>query len=547
MKTNPALEFNNEFLFNSMFAQKTLYISTTLPYINSNPHIGHAFEFVLSDFFKRYYNLIKYKINSPYSLGNFDRFDDDEHNCILNTGVDEHGQKVYQSALAKGKDPQEYCDNACLYWEEFCKLIYMSYDIFYRTTSDDHKRFSQEFLFNIRNILYQKEYKGKYCIGCESFKTEKEIKNKRCEFHPSVELQEISENNFFFPLSNFKKIDIENILVDKSLLSELRNIIENCSDLSISRERVSWGIPIPFSNQTIYVWFEALLNYVFATGYNPALLNFSDFSEKWKNSLIICGKDNLKFQAFILPAILKSQGIKPPSKILVHGMILDERGNKMSKSEGNVIDPINQIGKFGIGAFRYYLLSGINTFQNSSYSEEELINKYNNDLSNNLGNLISRVTSIIEKEPEFFHSEIEGHDFLKKPENKMFELIKGIKNKNSSFISYSSAEIKKAHEEIQVNLNVKNAFTILNNLVTQTNKYFTIKKPYDKLLPFEERRNCIVEMLYIIKELYYFYAAATPNIQNQYLSIFRSEKISKTILYKKLEKEPELEEKTFKI
>jgi methionyl-tRNA synthetase len=216
-------------------------------------------------------------------------------------------------------------------------------------------------------------------------------------------------------------------------------------------------------------------------------------------------------------------------------MILDERGNKMSKSEGNVIDPINQIGKFGIGAFRYYLLSGINTFQNSSYSEEELINKYNNDLSNNLGNLISRVTSIIEKEPEFFHSEIEGHDFLKKPKNKMFELIKGIKNKNSSFISYSSAEIKKAHEEIQVNLNVKNAFTILNNLVTQTNKYFTIKKPYDKLLPFEERRNCIVEMLYIIKELYYFYAAATPNIQNQYLSIFRSEKISKTKIDKRSE------------
>lgn len=528
-----------QFLNNSSFSNKNLYISTTLPYVNSHPHIGHAFEFVMADFLKRYYNLL-------YNLNWRNTYIANSNEAFLNTGIDEHGQKIAQKAEELNLKTQEYCDKMSQDWINFCGTLKMDYDSFYRTSSNTHKDLVQEYLFNIRKILYSKSYTGKYCVGCESFKTDKEIKNNQCEYHPGLELKDISETNIFFPLTKFRGMNLESILVDETMRNELNSIIENCGDLSITREMVSWGIPVPFSEQTIYVWFEALLNYIFAIGYKPSLLNFTEFSQRWKNSLIICGRDNLKFQAYILPAILKANGINPPKKILVHGMILDKDGNKMSKSLGNVINPNEQINKYGLNAFRYYLLAGLNTFQNSCYSEEELINKFNNDACNNLGNLISRLTTIIERDfsqhffDDIFDMGIEQNLSISGGIYKNFIDIKSNSNgvynsisnlKDSDFIKKVDAELIKAHTEIQINFNIKNAFTIINNLVSEMNRYFTNEKPYNE--NSENRLIVITELLYALRKVYVFYVAAMPSIDKEFALIFAEP--GKRILFDKID------------
>lgn len=528
-----------QFLNNSSFSNKNLYISTTLPYVNSHPHIGHAFEFVMADFLKRYYNLL-------YNLNWRNTYIANSNEAFLNTGIDEHGQKIAQKAEELNLKTQEYCDKMSQDWINFCGTLKMDYDSFYRTSSNTHKDLVQEYLFNIRKILYSKSYTGKYCVGCESFKTDKEIKNNQCEYHPGLELKDISETNIFFPLTKFRGMNLESILVDETMRNELNSIIENCGDLSITREMVSWGIPVPFSEQTIYVWFEALLNYIFAIGYKPSLLNFTEFSQRWKNSLIICGRDNLKFQAYILPAILKANGINPPKKILVHGMILDKDGNKMSKSLGNVINPNEQINKYGLNAFIYYLLAGLNTFQNSCYSEEELINKFNNDACNNLGNLISRLTTIIERDfsqhffDDIFDMGIEQNLSISGGIYKNFIDIKSNSNgvynsisnlKDSDFIKKVDAELIKAHTEIQINFNIKNAFTIINNLVSEMNRYFTNEKPYNE--NSENRLIVITELLYALRKVYVFYVAAMPSIDKEFALIFAEP--GKRILFDKID------------
>lgn len=526
-----------------MFTGDRIYISTTLPYINSNPHVGHAYEFILADFLKRFFDrqMVLKECLRDSSFGVLYR--PYKHFVFLNTGIDEHGQKVHQKALELNLDPQEYCDQMCDDWVKFCNTIQMQYSKFYRTTSKEHKKLAQEYIFEIRNQLYKAKYSGKYCDGCESFKTEKEITNNQCEFHPSLELKDIEEENFFFPLTNFKDINLNSILVDNNLQSELKSIVEGCGDLSVSREGVKWGINIPFTNQKMYVWFEALLNYVFAIGYKPSLLQFDDFSAYWKNSLIICGKDNLKFQAYILPALLSANKIQPPKKILVHGMIMDENGYKMSKSTGNVVDPIDQINKFGIDAFRYYLLSGINTFKNSKYSESDLINKYNNDLCNNFGNLFSRITGLIEGINQTSPTESPTESY------QLFDT-----KPRSNFHLESIEKIGSIIEEIKNTLNVKEGLNNLNDLVTDINKYFTDCRPWDKNR--HDRFGVLVELYDLVKIISLIYECVVPNLDGKVKfismenpnfipsklafsetpnSTFR--KIKKEILFKKIEKE----------
>lgn len=514
-----------------MFTGDRIYISTTLPYINSKPHVGHAYEFILADFLKRFFN-IENTLNTCLKKSSFGVVKDlkFKHKVFLNTGIDEHGQKVHQKALELKMEPQEYCDKMCEDWIEFCNTIQMEYSKFYRTTSKEHKKLAQEYIFEIRDQLYKAKYSGKYCEGCESFKTEKEIINNQCEFHPGLELKDIEEENFFFPLTKFKNLNLTSILVDDSLQPELESIVDGCGDLSISRESVSWGVDIPFTNQKMYIWTEALMNYIFAIGYKPSLLYFAEFSAYWKNSLIICGKDNLKFQAYILPALLAANKIPPPKKILVHGMIMDESGLKMSKSIGNVVDPIDQIDKFGIDAFRYYLLSGINTFKNSKYSESDLINKYNNDLCNNFGNLVSRVTGLIEginkNDSSSFSFDIET---------------------NSEFYFQCIEKISEIVEQIKKTLNIKEGLNNLNNLVTEMNKYFTDYKPWDK--DRHDRLDILTDFYDLIKIISLIYECAVPNLSGKikflsknYFEVgklnFRSpNQIEKILLFKKIEKE----------
>lgn len=271
------------------------YITTTLPYINSVPHIGHCFEFVLAD-----------TISDFYRKQGFETF--------LNIGVDENGQKIYQKSIQEGYiNTQEYCDKLSLTWKNFCKEFNINYDNFYRTTDQKHKENVIRFYNDIKQFTYSKFYKGKYCIGCESFKTEKEIVDNKCTIH-NQELIELEEENIFFDLNRFSS-EIENILIDKSLSTELNNTINDRFDFSITRKNVDWGIKTE-NGDTFYCWFEALCNYIFAIKFYE---DRDFFNKYWENSLQICGKDNLKFQAYILQALLKANNISQTKELLVHG------------------------------------------------------------------------------------------------------------------------------------------------------------------------------------------------------------------------------------
>ena len=411
---------------------KYKYISTTLPYINSTPHIGHCYEFVLADVIAEYHR--------------FDKI------VFFNVGIDEHGQKVYQKSIENNyTSPQEYCDSLALIWSYFCHLFEINYDNFYRTTDACHKENVLRFYNEIREHLFINEYEGKYCIGCESYITEKEMVDGKCSVHNIVPTK-TAEKNTFLNLQKFSSRIID-VLLDKSKSDELKNIIHGGFDLSITREHVKWGIPTG-DGDVFYVWFEALLNYIFAIKYYQDKDYFTNY---WENSLIICGKDNLKFQAFILQAILLSNNIPQTKEILVHGNILDSNGVKLSKTTGNIINPIEQVKKYGVDAVRYYLVFGLNTFDDSRYSETELVHKWNNDIVNGLGNLIARLLHLINLKQVVLNE----HELTSAS---VARIVCNINNINLLFSEYKFKEAGK----------------LLNEIVFKLNRRITIEKPFDK-------------------------------------------------------------------
>ena len=360
-----------------------IFITTTLPYANSTPHVGHCLEFVQADALARFYrkkNIVKFNI-----------------------GLDEHGLKIYQAAKANSQEPLEFVNDIAEKWYDFCKAFNISYDNFYRTSDKAHYEKVQEYWSKLvnRGDIYKKTYHAKYCIGCEEFKTETQIVNGKCDVHVSLELQDVAEENWFFKLSKYKEpISVTQLnnfsylnhssVRPISKLHELSNLIEDAKDISVSRLKSSqpWGVPVPNDEtQTIYVWFDALLNYLFACGV-----------DEWNScrTIQLCGPDNLKFQALIWQALLLADDNKQTSNIYVHGTILDKDGQKMSKSVGNVISPIKELEKFGIDALRYYILKGIQTFDNSNWNSDDIAELYNADLANNFGNLLARVLHLIE-------------------------------------------------------------------------------------------------------------------------------------------------------
>ena len=408
------------------------YVSTTLPYINSTPHIGHCFEFVLADVIAEYHR----QTNSD---------------VFFNVGIDEHGQKVYQKAIEEGyENTQLYCDALAEKWKSFCGLLKINYDNFYRTTDAQHKSYVLRFYSEIQEYIFTKEYEGNYCIGCEAFVTDKESVDGRCPIH-QTELSPTKETNKFFNLSRFTDL-IADVLVDKSKSAELRNIIQDKFDLSITRQNVQWGIDAG-DGSVFYVWFEALLNYIFAAKYYEDRVSFYHY---WDNSLIICGKDNLKFQAYILQAILLSKGIPQTKEVLVHGNILDANGVKMSKTTGNVIDPVQQVKKYGLDAVRYYLTFGLNTFSDSKYSEADLVQKWNSEIVNGLGNLISRLLHLI----DIKKVELNPDSMSIKASSKCFEN------------DYLLNEALKNYKFKEVN-------NLLNEIVFGCNKRITEEKPFE--------------------------------------------------------------------
>jgi methionyl-tRNA synthetase len=362
----------------------TFYVTTSIPYVNAEPHIGFAMELLQADVLARYARQQGKEV-------------------IFSTGTDEHGGKIAEKAAEKGQSPQEFTDDISKNFAHLCKLIDISNDRFIRTTDKPHEQRAQIIWKKLENDIYKGKYTGWYCTGEETFFTETDVKanNGVCPAH-NRPYEKIEEENYFFKLSKYTAQVQELIKSDKLRIvpetrrNEILAVIEKgLDDISVSRpkDKISWGIPVPGdSKQVMYVWFEALMNYITVLGYPE----HEDFKKFWPADVQIIGKDIIRFHAAIWPAMLLGLGISTPKQLYVHGFVTVE-GKKMSKTIGNVIAPKDIVKEWGVDAFRYYFLRHAPSYGDGDFSQEVFENAYNNELANELGNAVQRTVAMITK------------------------------------------------------------------------------------------------------------------------------------------------------
>ncbi len=365
--------------------RKRFYITTTLPYVNSAPHIGFALEIVQADAIAR----------ERRALG-------DE--VVFNTGTDEHGLKIYRSAQEAGQDVQSYVDENAAKFDRLKEALNLSYTNFIRTTDPRHVAAAQEFWRRCdkNGDIYKKNYEVKYCVGCELEKTESELVDGRCPIHPNLQIEVIEEENYFFRFSKYQKPLLAlyekrpDFVVPAHRLAEIRNFVSSgLQDFSVSRlaSKMPWGVPVPGDEaHVMYVWFDALVNYISTLGWPDDEKNFSAF---WPG-VQIAGKDNLRQQSAMWQAMLMSAGLPNSKQIIIHGFI-NSGGAKMSKSLGNVVDPFAIVEKYGTDTLRFWLLHDLNPFEDGNFTWEKFSEGYNAYLANGLGNFAARVLTLGEK------------------------------------------------------------------------------------------------------------------------------------------------------
>ncbi len=322
---------------------------------------------------------------------------------FLNVGVDEHGLKVFSTAESHGKSPEAYLAELVPKWQDFCSKFRISYDHFYRTATPDHHEGARRVwsLCNSQGDLYKKHYDGLYCVGCEAFLLERDLVAGKCPNHGTAPIKH-SEENYFFRLSKYSERVLVHLqknpdfLRPASKMQELVNFVQEMTDISVSRSRsnLPWGIQVPGDPEhTMYVWFDALTNYIRVLGFDDDLSRF----ESWWPGVQICGPDNLRFQGAVWQGMLASLGLPFTRKLLVHGTIFGPDGNKMSKTLGNVVAPLEQYEKYGSDVCRFYMLGVLRPYADCSYREDELRSAYNAHLANNYGNLLNRLVHLASK------------------------------------------------------------------------------------------------------------------------------------------------------
>lgn len=365
--------------------KKKFYITTTLPYVNAEPHIGFALEIVQADLLARYHRL-------------------QGEDVFFNTGTDEHGLKIYRRALEEGKEPQRYVDEYAAKFDNLKKALNLSYNSFIRTTDKHHIQAAREFWKRCQKNgdIYKDKQKIKYCVGCELEKTESELVDNKCPIHPNKKLEIIEEENYFFRFSKYQKPLLglyeknPDFVIPRSRLKEIKNFVAGgLRDFSVSRLRskLPWGVEVPGDpNHVMYVWFDALINYISAIGWPHKMEEFNN----WWPGVQTAGKDNLRQQSAMWQAMLTSAGLPTSKQILIHGFITSG-GQKMSKSLGNVVDPFELVDKYGTDAVRYYLLKEIPPTKDGDFSIQRFKELYNADLANGLGNLVQRATTLAQK------------------------------------------------------------------------------------------------------------------------------------------------------
>ena len=369
---------------------KTFYITTTLPYVNADPHVGFAMEIIRADVIARVKKLQGYDV-------------------FFNTGTDEHGTKVHRIAVSLGISPQEYVDRMSDKYKALLPMLGIMPEINFTRTSGKLHRESAEMFWVIcreNGFIYKKNYKIKYCVGCELEKTDSELVNSKCPIHPLMEIEEIEEENYFFKFSEFQKplLDFYNknphFVVPDFRYNEIKAFVgRGLTDFSISRlkTKMPWGIEVPDDpTHVMYVWFDALVNYISVIGWPHDMNTFHKYWVDSENTVQYCGKDNLRQQTAMWQAMLMSVGLPNTRQIVINGFITGEGGLKMSKSLDNAVDPASIVNEYGTDALRYYLLREIHSFEDSPFTTEKFREAYNANLANGLGNLISRVMKMAE-------------------------------------------------------------------------------------------------------------------------------------------------------
>ncbi|HOZ53448.1 MAG TPA: methionine--tRNA ligase [bacterium] len=482
---------------------KNFYITTTLPYVNSDPHLGFAKEIINADIIARHKRQLGF-------------------NVFFNTGTDEHGQKIYQKAIEMGIDPLDYCS---IFSDKFLKLketLNLSFNNFIRTTDEKHVKAVQNFWKKCldNGDIYKKEYQVKYCVGCEMEKTDSELENGVCPLHPNQKIELIEEENYFFRFSKYqdKLLDFykknSNFVKPKGRFNEIISFVEGgLNDFSISRvkEKMPWGVSVPGDDsQVMYVWFDALVNYISCLGWPDNLNNFANF---WPG-LQVCGKDNLRPQTAMWPAMLMSAGLDISEQVLIFGF-LTVNGQKISKSSGNTVDPIELIEKYGADTVRYYLSKEISTFEDGDFSYEKLEKLYTSDLVNGLGNLVARVSNLIEK--------FSGDIVLEKINYQ--ENTPLIGKKDDFFILF---------EEKMKEYKLNEAIMVISSKIKETDEYLSQKTPW-KMEDGPEKEEILKKSAENILNIALLSYPFIPESANKIIAQFNADKIIKgEVLFPKL-------------
>lgn len=485
---------------------KNFYVTTPIYYVNGDPHVGSAYTTIAADVLARY----------KKSKG-FDVF--------FLTGTDEHGQKVEEAAKMRDLTPQAWTDSMAPRFIDMWKALDINYTDFIRTTEPRHKEAVKKIIKTVydKGDIYKGEYEGKYCVSCETFVPENQIVNGNHCPDCGKELTMVKEESYFFKMSKYQDALLEHIeshpdfILPHSRKNEVVSFIkQGLQDLSISRNTFEWGIPIEFAPGHItYVWFDALTNYLTAVGYenNPEL-----FDKFWNNGEVVhlLGKDILRFHAIIWPCMLLSAGIKLPNKIVAHGWWTSE-GEKMSKSKGNVVAPLDEIAKYGVDAFRYCLMREVNFGNDGDYSTPSIVTRINSDLANDLGNLLNRTLGMYGK---YFNGIITKGEVFEEIDDS----VKTLWNETVTAVDYhmNRVEFSRALEAIW-------------KFISRMNKYVDETAPW--LLIKDEAKNerLATVMNFLVQSLYKVAVLTAPYMPTASQKIWNQLGFSNNILEASLE------------
>jgi methionyl-tRNA synthetase len=421
------------------------FITTAIDYPSAKPHLGHAYEKICADVIARYKRLRGFEVH-------------------FSTGTDEHGMKIQRKAEKAGKKPQQYVDEMVLHFKRLCEVLNISYDDFIRTTEERHIKVAQLVFKKIfqKDEIYKGVYEGLYCVECETFYTNKDLKDGKCPVH-GKEPESVSEESYFFRMGKYQKQLIDHIKSNPGFIrpeSKRKEILNRLNDplkdLSVSRTSFNWGVPVLVDAKHVqYVWMDALINYLSTVGWPGG-----KSGKFWPADIHLIGKDIVWHHTVIWGSILMAAGIELPKTVFVHGFV-NMKGEKMSKSKGTVVDPTELVGRYSADSLRYFLMSEIPFGEDGDFSEESLVARNNSELADNLGNFVNRVLTFIYNK-----------NGQKVPEPGEFDSL------DKKLIGEMKNGIEEA-TRLMDNLQLQEALDGMMKLAKSGNEYFQAKKPWE--------------------------------------------------------------------